>query len=242
MSEIRKAPWDDEFILRMVEHQARGDLHPYTCANRGDGNHPEVNGDRGVLRPTPDGWVCDHCEYRQNWAHGGVLRPPIDWGSLLEAEFKRHATDAFQYGLYGTTSAAPAEPEEPLTMKKLEETMNRLELGIAISRGVKREPAHIAGGDRQRSVLAGVLHAPLGGLQIIVEKHWQKVGYLETVRKPAHPLIWWLVKWLGAPISWLHVEYQVPKLRDADPIKFGNKILCSPAQYAELKAAAKDSP
>lgn len=44
-------------------------IHPFTCANRGDGHHGEEGGDTGVLIATLTGWVCPHCDYIQNWAH-----------------------------------------------------------------------------------------------------------------------------------------------------------------------------
>lgn len=44
--------------------------HPFTCPNRGDGNHRNVFGDLGALVPTVRGWVCPFCDYTQNWAHG----------------------------------------------------------------------------------------------------------------------------------------------------------------------------
>lgn len=44
-------------------------IHPYTCANRGDGRHGEEGGDTGVLIATITGWVCPHCSYTQDWAH-----------------------------------------------------------------------------------------------------------------------------------------------------------------------------
>jgi hypothetical protein len=43
--------------------------HPYTCANRGDGQHGEEGGDTGVLIATAEGWVCPHCDYTQFSAH-----------------------------------------------------------------------------------------------------------------------------------------------------------------------------
>lgn len=44
--------------------------HPFTCANRGDGNHRNVFGDLGALVPTVRGWICPFCDYTQAWAHG----------------------------------------------------------------------------------------------------------------------------------------------------------------------------
>ncbi|AXH59970.1 hypothetical protein [Pseudomonas amygdali] len=44
-------------------------IHPFTCVNRGDGQHGEEGGDTGVLIATLQGWVCPHCDYTQHWAH-----------------------------------------------------------------------------------------------------------------------------------------------------------------------------
>lgn len=43
--------------------------HPFTCANRGDGNHRHAYGDLGALVPTVRGWICPFCDYTQDWAH-----------------------------------------------------------------------------------------------------------------------------------------------------------------------------
>lgn len=45
--------------------------HPFTCPNRGDGNHRENYGgrDTGCLVPTVRGWICQFCDYTQDWAH-----------------------------------------------------------------------------------------------------------------------------------------------------------------------------
>lgn len=44
-------------------------FHPYTCANRSDGNHRDFGGDVGMLIPTVNGWICPCCDYKQSWAH-----------------------------------------------------------------------------------------------------------------------------------------------------------------------------
>ena len=45
-------------------------MHPFTCPNRGDGDHRYAFGDLGALVPTVRGWVCPFCDYTQDWAHG----------------------------------------------------------------------------------------------------------------------------------------------------------------------------
>lgn len=68
MSQIN-APWTDEQVSALNNFQRAGKMHPFTCANRGDGSHREHNGDLGGLEATPEGWVCVSCDYTQTWAH-----------------------------------------------------------------------------------------------------------------------------------------------------------------------------
>lgn len=50
--------------------QSTGEVHPFTCINRDDGNHR----DDGHLIPTVRGWICQYCGYTQDWAHDGMKR------------------------------------------------------------------------------------------------------------------------------------------------------------------------
>lgn len=43
--------------------------HPYTCPNRGDGHHFDNGSDLGALIPTVRGWICQCCDYKQEWAY-----------------------------------------------------------------------------------------------------------------------------------------------------------------------------
>ena len=54
-----------------------GRMHPFTCPNRGDGNHRENAVDLGALVPTVRGWICPYCDYTQDWAHG-FMKADID--------------------------------------------------------------------------------------------------------------------------------------------------------------------
>ena len=58
-------PWREPFD---TESDLPSRMHPYTCGNRA--NHPVMAGDRGVLVPTVNGWICPFCDYKQDWAHG----------------------------------------------------------------------------------------------------------------------------------------------------------------------------
>lgn len=56
-------------VVKLDEYQRKGQFHPFTCSNRGDGNHRDIGGDLGALVPTVRGWICPFCNYTQNWAH-----------------------------------------------------------------------------------------------------------------------------------------------------------------------------
>jgi hypothetical protein len=70
--ELSEASADD--ILHLNLYQTSGTFHPFTCPNRGDGEHREFNGDRGALVATRRGWICPWCDYTQSWAHSFTAR------------------------------------------------------------------------------------------------------------------------------------------------------------------------
>ena len=70
-----KAPWTDEQVEGLNAFQHSGVLHEFTCGKRD--NHKG----EGLLRATNDGWVCDECDYTQNWAHAFQVS---DWRQLLD--------------------------------------------------------------------------------------------------------------------------------------------------------------
>lgn len=61
------APWTMEQVAALQAYQDAGYVHPFTCGKRDD--HPDIGGDRGVLTPTIGGWICQFCDYTQDWAH-----------------------------------------------------------------------------------------------------------------------------------------------------------------------------
>ncbi len=67
MSQVN-APFTPDQVVALNEYQV-GPMHPFTCANRGDGNHRTWNGDLGALVATVRGWECPFCDYKQSWAH-----------------------------------------------------------------------------------------------------------------------------------------------------------------------------
>lgn len=65
------APWTPEQVDALNAFQRLGYVHPYTCSgHEGDGNRD--------LIATRAGWICCHCDYKQGWAHVGMLNPPPD--------------------------------------------------------------------------------------------------------------------------------------------------------------------
>ena len=62
-------------VVALAASQISRQIHPFTCANRGDGNHRNVFGDVGALVPTVRGWICPFCDYTQGWAHSFMASP-----------------------------------------------------------------------------------------------------------------------------------------------------------------------
>lgn len=56
-----------EQVLNLQKWQDNNRVHPFTCGKRDD--HPMLHGDFGVLIPTVRGWICQFCDYTQDWAH-----------------------------------------------------------------------------------------------------------------------------------------------------------------------------
>lgn len=69
---VKRAPWTDEEVRLLNQHQQNPQFHPFTCGsgNRTDEKH--LDGE-GVLVATPDGWVCPYCDYRQDWCHQTMI-------------------------------------------------------------------------------------------------------------------------------------------------------------------------
>lgn len=89
------APFTQDAVQALNEYQTdtanARPMHPFTCGNRGDGNHGSEGGDKGILIATFDGWVCPYCDYTQDWAHGFMADStrafsPHPWEKLTDAE------------------------------------------------------------------------------------------------------------------------------------------------------------
>lgn len=71
-------------VENLAHNQTSRMVHPFTCANRGDGNHRNAYGDLGALIPTTRGWICPFCDYTQDWAHAVMKsRKAPDWRAAL---------------------------------------------------------------------------------------------------------------------------------------------------------------
>lgn len=81
MKQIR-APFTPAQVKALWRYQRANVFHPFTCANRGDGNHFDNGIDLGGLIPTVNGWICQCCDYRQAWAHDFMC----DTRTVLDAE------------------------------------------------------------------------------------------------------------------------------------------------------------
>jgi hypothetical protein len=78
--ELLQAPWSSAQVDALNYFQRRGDFHEFTCPEHHDG------ADRTLLA-TKDGWLCPHCDYRQNWAHSMmVTQPPLEHGYILPCD------------------------------------------------------------------------------------------------------------------------------------------------------------
>ncbi|WP_340667950.1 hypothetical protein [Bradyrhizobium ottawaense] len=69
MTDPIKPPWTPEQVDALNRFQRLGVFHPFTCPDPHDG------ADRALVA-TRDGWVCCHCDYRQDWAHSSMLDAP----------------------------------------------------------------------------------------------------------------------------------------------------------------------
>lgn len=70
------APFSADQVEALDKFQREGRrFHPFTCGNRGDGNHRVNDIDLGGLIPTTRGWICQYCGYTQDWAHAFMANP-----------------------------------------------------------------------------------------------------------------------------------------------------------------------
>lgn len=63
--------------------QACSFVHPFTCGPCRDADEDQPVAEHALV-PTPDGWVCTTCDYRQYWAHEFMFEriPAHPFGSI----------------------------------------------------------------------------------------------------------------------------------------------------------------
>jgi hypothetical protein len=66
-----KEIWTPTQVANLHAWQRSPMSHPFTCPNRSD--HPDVDNDSDMLIPTVRGWICQFCDYTQDWAHDFML-------------------------------------------------------------------------------------------------------------------------------------------------------------------------
>lgn len=79
-----KSPWTPEQVAALQAYQDAGYMHPFTCPTE---NHSSI----GNLVPTARGWVCQFCDYTQDWAHDFMFLPPVH--PLEAMGFKNYTAD-----------------------------------------------------------------------------------------------------------------------------------------------------
>ena len=62
---MKKAPFTQQEVDSLNNWQKLGYVHPFTCGN--DSSHRP-------LLATTDGWICQDCDYTQDWAHEFMLK------------------------------------------------------------------------------------------------------------------------------------------------------------------------
>lgn len=67
MSKKIEAPWTKQQVEGLQRYQENDFYHEYTCGGEDCGS---------TLVPTINGWVCQFCNYKQDWAHA--------WSSVPE--------------------------------------------------------------------------------------------------------------------------------------------------------------
>lgn len=66
MTDPIKAPWSEQQVCALWDFQNAGYVHPFTCPHHSQ---------EGMLIPTVRGWVCQFCDYTQDWTHAQMFRP-----------------------------------------------------------------------------------------------------------------------------------------------------------------------
>jgi len=68
MTDIIKAPFTDEQVIKLNEYQHAGKFHPFTGIPKDMGSRRDCPDAECLLKATNAGWVCPCGDYTQDWA------------------------------------------------------------------------------------------------------------------------------------------------------------------------------
>jgi hypothetical protein len=91
--------FSDGQVEALNRQQHNHTFHPYTCGN--DSRHQ-------VLLATPEGWVCQDCDYRQGWAY-----EVVDWSSTADADWQPKGGFMSEFKQYRKAQIAEMRPYVP---------------------------------------------------------------------------------------------------------------------------------
>ena len=60
---MKIAPFSDDEVKELINHQNNNEKHPYTCDRTNEHCQDEV------LIPTKEGLICNCGKYKQTWCH-----------------------------------------------------------------------------------------------------------------------------------------------------------------------------
>lgn len=70
---ILRAPWTPDQVAALNAYQ-HGRFHPFTCCSAvNPDNCRDKFGFDAALVATENGWVCETCDYTQDWAHSRMV-------------------------------------------------------------------------------------------------------------------------------------------------------------------------
>lgn len=72
-------PWSADQVAALNRWQHTDRVHPFTCPEHAAPDHAG----HPVLRATTAGWVCDACDYRQDWAWQAMTEPVPELAAVV---------------------------------------------------------------------------------------------------------------------------------------------------------------
>jgi len=165
-----RAPWSDEQVDALNRFQRRGDVHPFTCPN-----HSEMRDIDRALFATVNGWICAHCDYRQDWAHEAMVSGPV-----LESYYKLPCDVALPpatiirkgCGLDVLMTAINERAERPAEECRFGDPSRHIPEAITGQAWRPGEPVavHVEGGDyAYDGILRGIAVKMSGAIRYVVE-------------------------------------------------------------------------